>query len=89
MPHGVFFPENDEDVQAAMSLADKYEMPILARTAGSSLVGQAVNETLIVDFTRHLDKVLELNVDEHWVRVQPGIVLDELSAYLRPHGLQC
>ncbi|UCG23253.1 MAG: FAD-binding protein [Chloroflexota bacterium] len=88
MPYGVFFPQNDEDVQAAMTLADSYEMPVLARTAGSSLVGQAVNEALIVDFTRHLDEVLELNVEEHWVRVQPGIVLDELNAYLRPHGLQ-
>jgi FAD/FMN-containing dehydrogenase/Fe-S oxidoreductase len=88
MPHGVFFPQSEEDVQAAMTLAANYGMPVLARTAGSSLVGQAVNEALIVDFTRHLDQVLELNVEERWVRVQPGIVLDELNAYLRPHGLQ-
>ncbi|MGD8585294.1 MAG: FAD-binding and (Fe-S)-binding domain-containing protein, partial [Chloroflexota bacterium] len=88
MPFGVFFPKTVEDVQAAMTLAASYEMPILARTAGSSLVGQAVNEALIVDFTRHLNQVLELNVEEHWVKVQPGIVLDELNAYLRPHGLQ-
>jgi FAD/FMN-containing dehydrogenase/Fe-S oxidoreductase len=88
MPHGVFFPQNDEDVQAAMTLAAEHKMPVLARTAGSSLVGQAVNEALIIDFTRHLDQVLELNVEEQWVKVQPGIVLDELNGYLRPHGLQ-
>ena len=43
MPHGVFFPKNEEDVQAAMTLAVEHQMPVLARTAGSSLVGQAVN----------------------------------------------
>ncbi|MGD2079062.1 MAG: FAD-linked oxidase C-terminal domain-containing protein, partial [Chloroflexota bacterium] len=88
MPYGVFFPQTVEDVHAAMTLADSYEMPVLARTAGSSLVGQAINEALIMDFTRHLDQVLELNLEEQWVKVQPGIVLDELNAYLRPHGLQ-
>jgi FAD/FMN-containing dehydrogenase/Fe-S oxidoreductase len=88
MPYGVFIPQNIEDVQAAMALAARYQMPVLARTAGSSLVGQAVNEALIVDFSRHLNQILELNVDEHWVKVRPGIVLDELNAYLRPHGLQ-
>ena len=76
------------DVQAAVELAHKHRVPILARTAGSSLAGQAVNEALIIDLTKHLNKVIELNVEERWVRVQPGIVLDELNDYLRPHGLQ-
>jgi FAD/FMN-containing dehydrogenase/Fe-S oxidoreductase len=88
LPHGVLIPETNEDVQAAVELAAKYKMPILPRTAGSSLVGQAVNEALIVDFTRHLNQVIELNEEEHWVRVRPGIVLDELNAFLRPKGLQ-
>ncbi|MFN2173589.1 MAG: FAD-binding and (Fe-S)-binding domain-containing protein, partial [Candidatus Promineifilaceae bacterium] len=88
MPHGVFFPQSNEDVQAAVELAARYKVPLIARTAGSSLAGQAVGEALIMDFTRHLDQVLELNVEEHWVRVQPGIVLDALNIYLRPHGLQ-
>ena len=63
-------------------------VPLIARTGGSSLVGQAVGEALIMDFTRHLDHVLEFNEEEQWVRVQPGIVLDALNIYLRPHGLQ-
>jgi FAD/FMN-containing dehydrogenase/Fe-S oxidoreductase len=88
MPHGVFFPQSNEDVQAAVELAARYKVPLIARTAGSSLAGQAVGEALIMDFTRHLDQVLELNVEEQWVRVQPGIVLDALNIYLRPHGLQ-
>jgi len=87
-PYGVLIPQNVEDVFAAVELAAEHKMPLLPRAAGSSLVGQAVNEALVIDFTRHLDQVLKLNVEEQWVRVQPGIVLDELNAYLKPHGLQ-
>ncbi|MFQ5435861.1 MAG: FAD-binding and (Fe-S)-binding domain-containing protein, partial [Anaerolineae bacterium] len=88
MPHGVLIPKTMDDVQAAVELAAQYRVPLLARTAGSSLAGQAVNAALVVDFTRHLDQILELNVAERWVRVQPGVVLDRMNAYLRPHSLQ-
>ena len=88
MPHGVLIPQNMEDVHAAVELAAKYEVPLLPRTGGSSLVGQAVNEALVIDFTRHLNQVLEVNQEEQWVRVQPGLVLDELNFHLRPYGLQ-
>ena len=88
MPHGVLIPKTTDDLFATVELAAQYEVPLLPRTGGSSLIGQAVNEALVIDFTRHLDQVLELNVEERWVRVQPGIVLDELNLYLRPYGLQ-
>ena len=88
MPYGVLIPRAVEDLFAAVELAAKYEVPLLPRTAGSSLAGQAVNEALVIDFTRHLDQVLEVNAEERWVRVQPGIVLDELNLHLRPYGLQ-
>ena len=88
MPYGVLIPKTVEDVHAAVELAAKYQMPILPRTAGSSLAGQAVNEALVIDMTRHLDQVLEVNPEERWVRVQPGIVLDALNVYLKPMGLQ-
>lgn len=88
MPYGVLLPQSMEDVHATVELAAKRQVPILGRTGGSSLIGQAVNEALVIDFTRHLNEILELNVEEQWVRVQPGIVLDELNLYLRPHGLQ-
>ena len=87
-PHGVLIPKTAADVHAAVELSAKYQVPILPRTAGSSLAGQAVNEALIIDFTRHLDQILEVNKEEQWVRVQPGIVLDQLNLDLRPHGLQ-
>jgi FAD/FMN-containing dehydrogenase len=81
-------PRTADELQAAVELAAAYQLPILPRAAGSSLVGQAVNNALILDVSRHLDQVIELNVEEQWVRVQPGIVLDELNLYLKPHGLQ-
>jgi len=88
MPHGVLIPQTMEDVHAAVECATKHNVPIVPRTGGSSLAGQAVNEALIIDMTRHLDQVVDVNIDEQWVRVQPGIVLDELNLYLRPMGLQ-
>jgi FAD/FMN-containing dehydrogenase/Fe-S oxidoreductase len=88
MPHGVLIPKTVEDMQAAMELAAKYHVPILPRAAGSSLAGQAVNEALVIDVSRHLDGVLEINAEERWVRVQPGVVLDELNRQLKPLGLQ-
>ncbi len=88
MPYGVMFPRNEEDVHAAVELAARYQIPLLPRTAGSSLAGQAVNEAVVIDFTRHLDKVLEINPEAGWVRVQPGVVLDDLNIALHPHGLK-
>jgi FAD/FMN-containing dehydrogenase/Fe-S oxidoreductase len=88
MPYAVLVPEVEEDVHAAVELAAAHRVPLLPRTAGSSLAGQAVNKALVIDFTRHLNQILELNVEEGWIWVQPGIVLDELNYYLRQYGLQ-
>jgi FAD/FMN-containing dehydrogenase/Fe-S oxidoreductase len=88
LPHAVLIPRTVADVQAAVALAAAYQVPLLPRTGGSNLAGQAVNEALVIDMSRHLDQVVELNQAEQWVRVQPGIVLDELNLFLRPHGLQ-
>jgi FAD/FMN-containing dehydrogenase len=87
-PHGVLIPQTADDVHAAVELSAKYKVPLLPRTAGSSLAGQATNEALVIDFTRHLDQILEVNQEEQWVRLQPGIVLDQLNLDLRPYGLQ-
>ena len=88
MPHGVLIPKTVDDVQATVELAAKYNIPILPRTGGSSLAGQAVNEALVIDFTTHLDQILEVNPEEKWARLQPGVVLDKLNLHLRPLGLQ-
>ena len=86
-PYGVLLPQVMEDVHAAVETAAKHGIPLLPRTAGSSLAGQAVNTALVIDFTRHLNAVQEVNEEEGWVRVQPGIVLDELNHRLKPRGL--
>ena len=88
MPHGVLIPKSIDDLQAAVELAAKYKVPLLPRTGGSSLAGQAVNEALVIDMTTHLDQILEVSQEENWVRLQPGVVLDTLNLNLRSMGLQ-
>ncbi len=86
-PLAVAFPADEEDVIAAVNLAARHRVPILGRGAGTSLAGQTVSPGLVLDFSRHMNQVLEVNPEERWVRVQPGIVLDNLNAHLAPHGL--
>ena len=87
-PYAVVLPQHAEQVQAAVELAAKHQVPILPRAAGSSLAGQTVNEAVVIDFTRYLHHVVEVHEEERWARVQPGVVLDVLNAQLRPLGLQ-
>ncbi|MFH1573539.1 MAG: FAD-linked oxidase C-terminal domain-containing protein, partial [Acidobacteriota bacterium] len=70
-----------------MQTASEYGAGILPRGGGTSLGGQTTGPSLVIDFTKYMDSILELNVEERWVRVQPGVVLDELNAALAPHGL--
>ena len=88
MPHAVVIPRTADDVAATVALAAAHGLPVLARAAGTSLAGQAVNEAVIIDFSRYLDAILEINPEEKWARVQPGAVLDDLNRALRPHRLQ-
>ena len=73
MPIAVLIPESPDDVEAAVTVAARHGVPVLPRGSGSSLAGQAVNEALVIDFSRHLDQVLELDADAGRVRVQPGV----------------
>jgi len=87
-PIGVVFPKNEEDVAAAMVVAREAGVPILPRGGGTSLAGQAVGEAIHIDMSRHMDRLLEVNAEERWARIQPGMVVDELNALLKPHGLK-
>lgn len=87
-PLGVLIPRNISDVHAAVELAASHRIPLLPRTSGSSLAGQAVNEAVVIDFTRHLNQVIDIEPEGRWVRVQPGMVLDVLNQRLAPYGLQ-
>jgi len=88
MPHGVLIPKTEDDMQAAVELASKYKIPVLPRASGTSLAGQAVNQALVIDSTPYLNQILEINTEEKWVRVQPGVVLDKLNQQLHPLGLK-
>lgn len=87
MPYGVAFPENIDDLRDLIAFANEHNISVIPRAAGTSLAGQVVGSGLVVDISKHFNKILEINVQEHWVRLQPGVVLDELNNTLRPYGL--
>ncbi len=86
-PLGVVLPKDTNDVLSLMEYSQKNSIPLLARGGGSSQCGQTVGESVVLDYSKHQNKILELNVEEKYVWVQPGVVLDHLNAYLKPHGL--
>ncbi len=86
-PIGVIVPKNKQDVIKTVQIAAERKIPILPRGGGTSLAGQSVGEAIIIDMSKFMNECLEINIDEHWARVQPGIVLDELNHQLKQHGL--
>ena len=86
-PVGVVIPRNKDDVLAVMEVARDNRVPVLARAGGTSLAGQTVNHAIVTDFSKYLNQVVEVNREESWARVQPGIVLDQLNRELLPYGL--
>jgi FAD/FMN-containing dehydrogenase/Fe-S oxidoreductase len=86
-PVGVVIPRDGDDVQAAIEIAGKLGVAILPRGGGTSLTGQTVNHALVLDCSRYMDRVLEVNTEELWARVQPGLVQDNLNHHVRPMGL--
>ena len=86
-PIAVAIPKNDEDLKKLIKLALEKDMSLIPRAAGTSLAGQVVGAGIVVDISKHFTKIIELNKEEHWVRIQPGVVLDELNQFLEVHGL--
>ncbi|MGI9317099.1 MAG: FAD-binding and (Fe-S)-binding domain-containing protein [bacterium] len=87
MPLGVVVPKSLEDVYQTLEFARNEGVPVLPRGGGTSQCGQTVNTALVVDFSKHLNQILELDVENRRCVVQPGIVLDQLNQALKPHGL--
>jgi FAD/FMN-containing dehydrogenase/Fe-S oxidoreductase len=87
VPIGVVVPRNEDDVRAAVAACRAVGAPILARGAGTSLAGQSCNIAVILDFTKYMNGILELNPSERIARVQPGVVLDTLRGRAEAHGL--
>ena len=86
-PIGVVLPKDTNDVLNVMEYSQKNSIPLLARGGGSSQCGQTVGESLVLDYSRHQNKILDLSIEEKSVWVEPGVVLDHLNAYLKPYGL--
>lgn len=87
MPAGVVFPRHAGDVAATVAAAAEYGLPILPRGAGTSLAGQTVGPGLVLDFSRHLHHILEIDAEGRTARVEPGVVQDQLNRAAAPHGL--
>ncbi len=87
-PLGVVLPRSRDDVEAAVTIAARHGVPITARGGGTSQAGQAIGAGLILDTSKHLNRVLDIDPDGRQARVEPGAVLDDLNAALKPHGLR-
>ncbi|WP_110603090.1 FAD-binding and (Fe-S)-binding domain-containing protein [Salinicola lusitanus] len=87
MPLGVVVPRDPQDLSLALEVARDFGAPVLPRGGGTSQCGQTVNEALVIDTSRWLTGIGELDVEARTVSVEPGVVLDHLNAWLKPHGL--
>jgi len=87
VPEAVTFPENEQDIVYLIETARERKTHLIPRAGGTSIAGQVVGSGIVVDISKHFKKILEINKEEHWARVQPGVVLDELNLALEPYGL--
>ena len=87
LPLGVVRPKSIEDIRKLIRFGRENHIPIIPRTAGTSLAGQVVGSGLVVDVSRYMTGILELNTEENWIRIEPGVILDELNQFVAKHGL--
>lgn len=87
LPLAVCYPMHTQDLKTLVKFAGKHNCSLIPRGAGTSLAGQVVGNGIVVDTSRYMNRILEINSQQAWVRVQPGVVLDELNLFLKPMGL--
>lgn len=87
MPLAVAVPKTQDDLKRLIDFAHQQKTSLIPRTAGTSLAGQVVGNGIVVDVSKYFTRILEVNPDERWVRVQPGVIRDELNQFLKPYGL--
>ena len=85
-PLAVAIPKSVADIKKLIAFARENNTSLIPRTAGTSLAGQVVGNGIIVDVSKNFTDIIEFNKEEHWVRVQPGVIRDELNMFLQPHG---
>lgn len=86
-PTAVVFPRNIEDIKQMIKFANSNKISLIPRGAGTSLAGQVVGRGIVVDVSKYMNRIIEVNKAEKWVIVEPGVVLDELNIHLKPYGL--
>jgi FAD/FMN-containing dehydrogenase/Fe-S oxidoreductase len=86
MPLAVAIPKTVDDIKKLIAFANREKTSLIPRTAGTSLAGQVVGKGIVVDVSKSFTQILELNKEEHWVCVQPGVIRDELNMFLKPYG---
>ncbi len=86
VPAAVCLPAHTGDLKKILAFCRTWRLPVIARTAGTSLAGQVVGHGVVVDCS-HMNRILEVNTEERWARVQPGVILDDLNRYLEGYGL--
>ena len=86
-PLAVVRPRHANDIRKLIRLAHETRTALIPRAAGTSLAGQVVGNGIVVDISKYMTQILEFNQEEHWVKVQPGVILSELNQYLEPYGL--
>ncbi|MEV0317019.1 FAD-binding and (Fe-S)-binding domain-containing protein [Streptomyces sp. NPDC050658] len=87
VPHGVLAPRDADDVAAALAVCREHGTPVVARGAGTSIAGQATGTGLVLDFTRHMNRIVALDAEARTATVQPGVILDDLRGAAGAHGL--
>src|SRR5690606_7972701 len=87
LPMAVAYPKNTEDLKTLLAFANENKIGLIPRTAGTSLAGQCVGDGIVVDVSREFTGIVELDKDKKQVRVQPGVVRDELNRFLKPYVL--
>jgi FAD/FMN-containing dehydrogenase/Fe-S oxidoreductase len=87
MPLAVAVPASVADIKELIGFARENQTSLIPRTAGTSLAGQVVGKGIVVDVSKNFTEIIEFNKEESWIRVQPGVIRDELNLFLKPHGL--
>ena len=87
IPYGVAYPECIKDIQELMRMARERGTHLIPRAGGTSIAGQVVGSGIVVDISKHWNHILEINQEERWARVEPGVIRDELNIALKPCGL--
>ncbi len=87
LPVAVAIPRTNEDLRLLVAFAEKNKLSLIPRTAGTSLAGQVVGSGIVVDVSRHFGRIIEINAEEKWVRLQPGVIRDDLNKHLAPYRL--